>query len=187
MSFDEILSKKIRSSKASHEPRKSSHNPFFADSLLANTLHTLNLEQPQKSGKQTPLYASLQHKISQYKTHHLSSQGSHKDKSSTKEAPFEFGSKDTQHSNQTEAPTPKWTFEQQLIIDQLIRLGASTTMKSTFSEIKRSFRKLARNLHPDFHQTKSESQKKHYQLQFQEALELFRSLEASLEEVSSKV
>ena len=73
--------------------------------------------------------------------------------------------------------SPDWSFEQQLAIDQLIRLGANLRLDSHFADIKKAYKKLIRVYHPDTHQDKEPQIQKQLQERLQLAIECFRIIE----------
>jgi hypothetical protein len=78
------------------------------------------------------------------------------------------------------APTPRprrtLTSRQERALGELVKLGANLTRDFTASELRRAFRMLARQYHPDRHPDSSDSAKARLSRLFAEAAENYRQL-----------
>lgn len=70
-----------------------------------------------------------------------------------------------------------WTFEQQLAIDQLIRMGAPLKLNSSYEEIKKAYRTLVHRFHPDRHQHLTEAEQRLLADKFRFVVEAFQLFE----------
>mgnify|MGYP003393341006 CR=1 FL=1 len=80
-------------------------------------------------------------------------------------------------SNTPPTSRNQWSFEQQLALDQLIRMGASIRLDSPYADVKKAYKKLIRKFHPDQHQNSSPALQKRMTEQLRAVIEAFSLFE----------